>query len=88
MGSKIERPITEDLESAGSMRSDQEHERGIGSIQEHTGVMGSKIERPITEDLESARTTRSDQERWDFWKISTVKFCVRSRIEFCVWGTF
>ena len=50
--------------------------------------MGTKIERPITEDLESVRSTRSDQERLDFLKILTVQFCVRSRIEFCVWDTF
>ena len=32
MGSKIERSITEDLESAGSIRSDQEHIGAIRSI--------------------------------------------------------
>ncbi len=32
MGSNIERSIKEDLESAGSIRSDQEHIRAVKSI--------------------------------------------------------
>ena len=48
MASKIKRSITEDLESAGSIRNDQEHKGRIRNIQERSGAMGIKIDRSIT----------------------------------------
>ena len=61
MGSKFERSITKDLESAAPMKKDQEHTEAIRSIQHRSGAMASKIERSITEDLESAAPIKSDQ---------------------------
>ena len=59
---EIERSIKEDLESADSIRSDQEHIGAIRSILERSGACKSEIERSIKEDLESAGSIRSDQE--------------------------
>ena len=90
-GRNIERSIKEDLESAGSVKSDREHIGAIKSIiraiRSMEGQWGAKSSGPSQRTWSRLAQPGAIKSDVISGKNSTVKFYVRSRIEFCVWVT-